>query len=376
MTHCSSFIRGPSSRRSGTYRRSWATVRPATQPYWANIRADKDGGRDRAGQRPTTTLYRIDSARKLWQSLHVAGPKGEKFRLYDQFAVDPEGRIWASDHSRLFRIGDDGRADLSLGGPPEGTLGEPVRLLAIDDKGWMCTRLENGTAAVHVFDENGKPQQRHGEAGADGHDDAGRAVVDRRGKRRSAFAAGWALRHCSDIRCVMGSAWAWRCRPEPWNKHGPGWEPVRGGGWEVGSDRARRAQRGWLAGVGSESSGRTGNGSCPCDPVPRRPDGSLALLCTRETRGGWFLPATSPACVCVFGPDGQGRGALVKTSIPMLFDQLFYDGKHVFLSDSAGVTVIPVPLTGEGKRYQCEMARAGSVEHLLASRRNTGDLEP
>jgi hypothetical protein len=317
----------------------------ASQSYMADLRADKDGGLIVYDSANENLLHRLDKNGKRWQSVHVAGPKGEKFRLYDAFAVDPDGRIWASDHHRLFRVGESGRADVALGGPAEGSLGEPCAL-TMDAKGRIYV-LENGTAAVHVFDETGKPIRvmRPEPTDTTTQDELSWIVVEADGRVR--FRMGY------EAPIVTFDAEGKRIGVEKpknsWDESRPEWEPVRGGGWEQGTGKVRRLNAdGSVAAMVSYRP--DGPSLVSVRHAAAAPDGSLALLCTRETPGGWFAAQNTPAWLCFYGPDGGGRG-VVRVNLPMLFDRLTFDGTRAMLSDYRGVTVVPLPLTTQAKRY-------------------------
>ncbi len=328
-----------------------------SQSYMASMCADKDGGIIVYDSANNNLLHRIDKAGKRWASVHIAGPKGERFRLYQQFAVDPDGRIWTSDHTRLFRAGENGNADVALGGPSEGTMGDPCAL-TMDTEGNFYA-LENGTAFVHKFDRAGKPVRVMKPEPTDTptQDQLSWIVVEPDGHVR--------IRMGYEAPIVTFDAEGKRTGVEKpansWEYKGPKCAPVRGGGWEQNGSEVRR-----MSADGSVAAliryRPDGPSLVSVRHAQAAPDGSLALLCTRETPGGWLAPESSPAWLCLYGPDGKGRG-VVNVQLPMLFDRMSYDGKRVFLCDYRGVTVLPAPLTGEAKRY--DVAGKGEVSTVL-----------
>ncbi len=316
------------------------------QSYIADVRADKDNGLivyDSANQ---NHLHRIDKNGKCWQSFHVRGPKGETFRLYDQFAVDPEGRVWASDHSRLYRCDETGTADLALGGPPEGAMADPVAVTI--DRAGRVYALEKGTAAVHVFDDQGKPIRvmRPEPTDTPTQDALAwiRVEADGRVRYRMTY-EGPIVTFDADGRRI-----GIETPPEPWQQPDtPRWEPVDGGGWEtsgqalrrVGPDGApirtieHRPDGAWLVSVMDAAAA---------------PDGSVAVLCGRETPGEMFGFGSGPAWLCVYGPDGEGRG-VVPLDRASVFLTLRWDGRRLLLCDEHAVTAFDLPLSPRARRF-------------------------
>ena len=228
----------------------------------------------------------------------------------------------------------------------EGTLGEPCAS-TMDAKGWIYA-LENGTAFVHVFDEKGKPVRVMKPEPTDTPTQDGLSWIVAEPDGRVRYCMG------NEAPVVTFDAEGMRIGIEKqrrsWEKRATDWEPVRGGGWEVSTAEVRRVNADGTPGTRVRY--RPDGPSLVSVPhAAAATDGSIALLSTRETPGGWLPPPSTPGWLCVYGAAGQGRGA-VKVNLPMLFDHLLYDGKQAFLSDYRGVTVVPVPLTGEGVRLR------------------------
>ncbi len=307
------------------------------QRYVASIRADRDGGMVLYDSANNNLLHRLDRTGKPWQSIHARGPKDEPFRLYDPFAVDPDGRVWVSDGNRLFRCSDSGQADIALGGPPAGTMNNPVAL-TLDAKGRIYA-VEDGTAWVHVFDESGKPLQvMKPEPGTMPTQDAlSWIVVEDDGSVRYRMTwEGPIITFDSDGRqvSVEKPKDSWEVAEIPWRKIGQGWE-------ENGSEIRRldaegkvltslrhRPDGAWLVTVGSAAAAS---------------DGSLAVVCKRPEGMGWNF-GEGPAWLCVYGPQGEDRGTLaIGTTSP--FQRVRYDGTRVLLCDENGVTALKAPLS-------------------------------
>jgi hypothetical protein len=77
-----------------------------------------------------------------------------------------------------------------------------------------------------------------------------------------------------------------------------------------------------------------------------------------------------PRWLCLYGPKGEPLGA-VQVQLPFLFGTLYYDGKHAFLTDCSGVTVVDTPaltmparridLVGEGDVCQVRLRPDGTL---------------
>jgi hypothetical protein len=321
-----------------------ANVKGSGQPYYADIRPDKDGGLIIYDSADENHLFRVNKDHKCWQSFHVHGPKGEPFRLYDSFAADPDGRVWASDGSRLYRAGEDGTADKTLGGPPEGTMAQPVAV-TMDANGAIYA-VEKGTAAVHVFDPTGKPVRimRPEPSDTPTQDALAWIQVDPQGQVRYRMTYEGPVVTFSP----EGKRLSAERPPDPWQVKEEPWKPVPGGGWEQMSAAVRRARAEGPKGdrIDHRPDGAWIVGIADADAAK---DGSLALMCQRETPGAWFGPR-GPMWICLYSPDEKPLETL-EVPRTSLFHQLINLGPRVLLCDEAGITVFSKPLKPVATRY-------------------------
>lgn len=307
------------------------------QRYVASIRADRDGGMVLYDSANNNLLHRLDRTGKPWQSMHARGPKDEPFRLYDPFAVDPDGRVWVSDGSRLYRCDESGKADLTLGGPRAGSMNDPVAL-TLDAKGWIYA-VEDGTAWVHVFDESGKPEKvMKPEPGAMPTQDALSWIMvqDDGSVRYRMTWEGPVITFDKDGRqiSVEQPKESWDPKDVPWQKIGQGWE-------QNGSEIRRLDAKGEV--LTSSRHRPDGAWLVTVDSAAAAPDGSLALICKRPRGLGWDF-GEGPAWLCVYGPQGEDRGTIALGTISP-FQRVRYDGTRVLLCDEDGATSVKVPLT-------------------------------
>lgn len=317
----------------------------ADQNYITTIRADKDGGFMVYDSANENLLHRIDASMKNWASFHVSGPRGEKFRLYDYFAVAPDGRVWSSDHNHLYRAGNDGRAEVALGEIKPGTMGTPCAI-TMDERGWMYV-VEEETASVHVFDGEGKAVKvmKPNPTDARTQDELSwvRVLPNGHVKMCMGHEAPVVTFDAEGVQIIaeIKDRWAWT--------EGKQWRPVQGGGWETNGSSVRRIKP---DGAFTEVAYRPDGGwLVDVEHAAAASDGSLVLICGRRDYSSMFgLFGERTAWLCAYGPDGEPRGTL-RFTIPLLFDRLSYDGTRAYLSDRGGVTVVPVPLTGQGTRF-------------------------
>ncbi|MGP1346828.1 MAG: hypothetical protein ACTS3F_09225 [Phycisphaerales bacterium] len=306
--------------------------------YFSGIRADRDGGIVVLDSADNNALHRIDREGKLWQSMQVRGPRNEPFGIYGEFAVDPDGRIWASDGSRLYRCDETGRADLALGGPPEGTMGTPVAM-AMGDDGSVYV-VEDGTAAVHVFDAAGERiRVMEPEPGVMPTQAAlAWIVVDGDGGVRYRMSyAGPIVSFDTEGKQISAQSRGahWGHPREPLTRIGHGWEREMGVVRRVdenGNEIQRIAHRpdgGWLVFVKHAAAG---------------PDGSLALLCSRST-AGVSGERHSLVWLCLYGPDGEGIATYCTPDRGWESRVAFSaDGEQLYIIDERGLTVFGMPL--------------------------------
>jgi hypothetical protein len=323
--------------------------------YVAHIRPDKDGGLivHESSERPV--LYRFDKNQKLWQTLRVRGPNDESFRLYDALAVAPDGHVWVSDHMRLFRLDDTGKADKALGGPPEGSMAEPVALTF--DKDGAIYALEKGTACVHIFEPDGKPRRvlRPLPTDVPTQDALAWIQVSDDGKIR--YRMTW------EGRVMVFAADGTRIGPEP--KGDDDYKtkfraiPGFGGKWETDYQSMRRVNQENVA-VQTITRRPGGEWFRNIKAAAAAPDGSLAVIC-QESRGGPFADMGPPAdgpWLCIYSPEGKG---IAEQKIPPVSYalNLSFDGKRALIRDDKSVTVVPVPFAApscwtipdKGKNY-------------------------
>lgn len=319
----------------------------ARMPYFASIRADSDGGFLVYDSANDNLLHRFDAKGSLRSSTFVSDEQGSRFRINDNYGVDPDGRLWASDKHRLFRLGEGGRAELTFGGPAEGTMATPCAV-TMDARGWIYA-LETGTSFVHVFDEAGKPIRvmRPKPWQTSTQDSLPWIRVDDKGRVRASMGMFSGVM-VFDADGTPGEA---ERESRTWMRDPDVWRVVPGGGWEENGRAVRR---------------RLANGGVG-DPIRYRPDGawlvevehaaaasdgSLILICTREEPNASLLRFFEPtdAWLCAYGPDGEPRSVL-RFTMPRYSVRLAYDGARAYISDNSGVTVVPVPMDGQGMRF-------------------------
>jgi hypothetical protein len=312
--------------------------------YYADIRADKDGGLVLYDSAHENLLHRVNREGVCWQSFHARGPKGEPFRLYDPFAVDPDGRVWVSDGSRLYRLGEDGKADTALGGAPEGSMSEPAAV-TLDKRGWIYA-LEKGTAYVHVFDELGKPMKVLKPEPGDTPTQSALAwiTVEEDG--------GVTYQMNYDGNIVLFGPDGERIgveRPkEPWDPEVLGrWEAVHGGGWEANGGSLRRVAP---DGTPGRQIDHRPDGAWIVKVLDAQaaPDGTLVVLCSRPTPQSWS--SERQAWLCVYGAEGEGLGTLPIEVSPSGAG-LRVDTGRAIVCDPGGLTSFAVPLTAKGTRF-------------------------
>lgn len=304
--------------------------------YYADLRADIDGGFVVYDSANNNLLHRFDKDGNHWQSLHARGPEGEPFRLYSAFAVDPDGHIWASDGVRLYRCGDDGRADRALGGPPPGAMANPVAI-TIDTDGNIYA-VERGTAAVHVFDAQGNPARVMNPLPTDTptQDALPWISVNAEGVVR--------YRMAYDSPIVSFAADGQRIGaetpPKPWHDDAERWRPV-GQGWEHDLNILRR----------TNASGETittirhrpdGNWLVNVSRAAAAPDGSVAVLATRYTPGAMGGFHNEPHWLCLYTSEGEGRGTIALDGASG--SRLSYDGERVMLIGNRTIKIFDTPL--------------------------------
>jgi hypothetical protein len=332
----------------------------AEQSYIADIRADKDGGFILYDSANKNLLHRIDAHGKCWQSFHVTGPKGEPFRLYDAFAVDPDGRVWASDGFRLYRCGPDGKADLALGGPAEGEMAEPVAL-TLDGESNIYA-LEAGTAAVHVFSPTGEPTRvmRPDPAAASTQDALAWIAVDPDGTVRTRMGYEAPVVTYSPKGEYVGAEVP---SPEWATDRVAKWDPVRGGAWDRDGATLRRLD---ALGNPVKTIQHRPDGAwiVHVEDADAAPDGSLALVCTEPDPARWLSFGQGPMWLCHYAPDGSPRGTLMldRTSYTYSVRHL---GDRVLLMDNYSILAFEAsgPLAPRATRY--EIGKEGDVWQVM-----------
>jgi len=323
--------------------------------YFSAIHADKSGGflvYDSANQ---DLLRGFSTAGTLRSSFRVQDPSGARFSVGDRMVLDPDGRLWTSDGSRILRIDGKGIVDFVIGGPEEGAMGRSCAL-TMDDRGWINV-LEGITSRVHVFDETGEPvrvmRPRSWEVYTQDASAWIRVEADGSILACMGFTAP-VIAFMADGTPVAGP----RVR-DTWRGYEDIWREIPGGGWETNGRSFRR-----VAAEGAEPvvvrHRPDGAWLVNIEHASAAPDGSLGVICDRVDPSDSFARLRGDAMqwLCAYGPDGDPR-SMTRIQTPFLFDRLAYDGERAYLSDSGGVTVVPIPMTGEGTRFDY-----GDDEHV------------
>ncbi|MGP1346829.1 MAG: hypothetical protein ACTS3F_09230 [Phycisphaerales bacterium] len=312
---------------------------PHERAYCTMIRADRDGGVlvVDSGE----WIYRFDREGTLLRTIRPLGPGGERFYVR-VVGVDPDGWVWASDGSRLYRYDEEGRADRWLGGPAEGTMAQPEEVTIGDDG--RIYAVERGTASVHVFDEHGQPVRVMKPDPGDTVTQVDQAWIAAYpggvvrlcigamgvGFRNSIIsfdAAGDAIAAREPYDAAMFSGDNRRDIGRGWSHDGVSVRRTDGQGRVIVSTR-HRPDGGWIARVHRTALG---------------PDSSLAVMCIRDDPHA-MLAGSEPAAICLFGPDGEGRGTIELKRGTRTGGVLAFDGQRVALTDRRGLTVFQTPL--------------------------------
>lgn len=265
--------------------------------------------------------------------------------------------MWASDGTRLFRCGETGQADLALGGPPKGAMADPVAL-TLDGQGHIYA-LEQGIAAVHVFDPAGVPVRVMRSEPGDTPTQASLAWI----RVESDGQVRYRMSYEGPV-VVFGAHGARIGKEEvvpTWRETAPTWRGVQGGGWEENGTQLRR--------IGADGTRGT--------PLAHRPDGqwlvdiidaaatkdgTLAVLCRRPVPGRLFNDR-GPMWLCVFGPEGEGRG-MAQVERTALFHRVQMLGTQVAVTDEHGLTIFELPLSPRATRVSLPGEK--SYWHMMA----------
>jgi hypothetical protein len=133
--------------------RKWA--RDATYPN--DLATDGKGGfliHHRSAPRP---LIRLDGEGKVVKTLNPTQRDGRRIDVRETMRADATGRIWVTDGTVLYRLGESGVADRTLGVPPSPrTLTQVADLMV--DAGGQVYAVDRETGSVHVFNKRGKRQ--------------------------------------------------------------------------------------------------------------------------------------------------------------------------------------------------------------------------
>ncbi|MEL6107311.1 MAG: hypothetical protein AAFU85_14830 [Planctomycetota bacterium] len=86
-------------------------------------------------------------------------PKLPSGRQLDEsyYAIAPDGRLWATDGSAIFRLDQNGVVDRTLGTSPESGALANIAGSALGPNGQLYF-VDSRSASVHVFDSSGKPK--------------------------------------------------------------------------------------------------------------------------------------------------------------------------------------------------------------------------
>jgi hypothetical protein len=320
-------------------RQIFAGSRTAWYTGSGRIRADADGGLILCD---ASDVHRIDKDGKLRESFRARGPSDEPFRLYDAVAVDPDGRVWGSDGWRLYRFGRDGRADIALGGSPDGSLG-PIATLAMDARGWYYV-VERGTAFVHVFDDTGRPLRvmRPPPAEVPTQDEFARIHVLPDGGVE--YRMSWAG---PTVRFDAGGRYLETQTRDPRLLPDEEWSPVPGNGWEqtetsvrrtgdaASAPILRRSDNGWISNIVDAAAA---------------PDATLAVLSEHGRDYFRLFDRTDPLWLSLFAPDGAGISTLCMPR-PLASASVGFAGKHVVVHGPRQVLVFEDPAVPRARRY-------------------------
>jgi len=301
--------------------------------YVASMKTDVNNGvvvlETHAGQ----TLHRINAKGEMWQTLRVRGPDGQEFSVYDMWTVAPDGRIWVSDHHRLYRLDEAGKADVALGGPEEGTLDVPV---AVDvDREGRIYAAERGTAAIHVFSEDGERLRvLEPEAGSMGSQDALpvlRVLPDGTVRYRMNWDGPTAV---FDAQGEFAGT-EHEVRPGPFQEQ---WTDVPGaaGVWQRKADKLRLMRT--LEEVRHRPSGawlRT------IEDAAASPDGSVVVLCGESSGMFGMARPDDPRWLCLFDRDGKGVAEIPVPGVSILHSVAMND-ELVLLADHNSLLMLPL----------------------------------
>ena len=123
--------------------------------YPTGITADLNGGLilyDFDGSPP---IYRINSKGTIIAKFRPRFPDGRTFNITGDVKVAPDGSLWTSDSHSLLKLNAEGVVEKVLGLQPDDNTLEEIRAMTVDSKGRIYA-INERTAAVHVFDKNGK----------------------------------------------------------------------------------------------------------------------------------------------------------------------------------------------------------------------------
>jgi hypothetical protein len=144
--------------RAGAYQRTIDLTRvlKGDRPYLSGIEADATGGVILAQSNEKAPFVGIKLDGTIAHTFLPEFANGRRFDARGNIQAAPDGTLWTSDGSALLRVDTRGVVQDVVGSRPQADVLGKIAALAVSGNGGSIYAADVRTAAVHVFDGEGK----------------------------------------------------------------------------------------------------------------------------------------------------------------------------------------------------------------------------